>query len=139
MEPFELTLQQVTFEEGEYSPQPELDSFDTVVNYDTHFESSIGTTFQGTSALSYSYTDAHRSRVTNQFSRPSIRAQPSQVKTTQIYTKLVCSDGVSAGLLHQHNLIHPDSCLRDTSYITRKDKITDSDIRTLFKVFMIVV
>jgi hypothetical protein len=77
--------------------------------------------------------------VTNQFSRPSIRAQPSRVKTTQIYTKLVCSDGVSAGLLHQHNLIHPDSCLRDTSYITRKEKITDSDIRTLFKVFMIVV
>ena len=62
MEPFELTLQQVTFEEGEFSPQPELDSFDTVVNYDTHFESSIGTTFQGTSALSYSYTDVHRSR-----------------------------------------------------------------------------
>ena len=77
MEPFELTLQQVTFEEGEYSPQTELDSFDTVINYDTQFESSVGTTFQGTSALSFSYTDANRSRgVRNIFTMSYSIGQP---------------------------------------------------------------
>ncbi|XP_071179414.1 golgin subfamily A member 3-like isoform X2 [Mytilus edulis] len=210
MEPFELTLQQVTFEEGDFSPQSDLDSFDTVVNYDTQFEPPRrGTTLQGSSALTYTYSEANKCRgetkglgshaayetlqksfvplgsfvskpclikpdqiyreqlvdipscnhsnsshvytesrnrtnkttwlstnVSNQTSRPSIRAQPSCVKTTQIHTKLVCSDGVSAGLLHQHNIIHPDYSLRDidTSYITRKEKISETDIRTLFKV-----
>lgn len=36
MEPFDLTLHQVTYEEGSDSPD-ELDSFGTVVNYDSHF------------------------------------------------------------------------------------------------------
>lgn len=63
MEPFELTLQQVTFEEGDFSPQSDLDSFDTVVNYDTQFEPPRrGTTLQGSSALTYTYSEANKCR-----------------------------------------------------------------------------
>ena len=43
MEPFRLTLEQVTFEENDPAQQQlYVDSFDTVVNYDSSFQDSEG-------------------------------------------------------------------------------------------------
>lgn len=65
MEPFELKVQQVNFDAQDLSSSTELDSFSTVINFDSQFSSSnSGTPLQlptiSSAALTYATTNNKR-------------------------------------------------------------------------------
>lgn len=145
MEPFDLTLHQVTYEEGSDSPD-ELDSFGTVVNYDSHF--SQVDTVPTTCSTPLTFTAATENRVKPRKLRklPQGFAQPSRLKSTQIYSKSISSvsppkahleSGPSAYSTPQDSLINPQySLIESQSFFTRREPvhISQTDIRTLFQV-----
>ncbi|OWF45581.1 golgin subfamily A member 3-like [Mizuhopecten yessoensis] len=129
MEPkFDLNLQQVTFDEGDLSLSNELDSFSNIVHYDSHF-SVGGTACISTSARGYTQSNTNKGDRQDNFGSVSRAvAQPSRVKSSQVYCESVCSSHVNQDV---HVLINPDD-----SYITRRSfsKVIPTDIRTLFQV-----
>lgn len=145
MEPFDLTLHQVTYEEGSDSPD-ELDSFGTVVNYDSHF--SQVDTVPTTCSTPLTFTAATENRVKPRKLRklPQGFAQPSRLKSTQIYSKSISSvsppkahleSGPFAYSTPQDSLINPQySLIESQSFFTRREPvhISQTDIRTLFQV-----
>lgn len=145
MEPFDLTLHQVTYEEGSDSPD-ELDSFGTVVNYDSHF--SQVDTVPTTCSTPLTFTAATENRVKPRKLRklPQGFAQPSRLKSTQIYSKSISSVSPPKGQLEsgsfaystpQDSLINPQySLIESQSFFTRREPvhISQTDIRTLFQV-----
>ncbi|KAK3084581.1 hypothetical protein FSP39_015781, partial [Pinctada imbricata] len=78
--------------------------------------------------------------------RPHCVAQPSRLKSTQIYSQSVCSNIPTSSDRYQHSLVNPDRYQHslvnpdhnfvdsDKSYITRKERVLKSDIHTLFKI-----
>ena len=70
--------------------------------------------------------------------KPRAVAQPSKLKSTQIYSQSVCSHVISPKDEYRDSLINPyhNFVRSDEGYITRKERVPHSDIRTLFKVFM---
>lgn len=145
MEPFDLTLHQVTYEEGSDSPD-ELDSFGTVVNYDSHF--SQVDTVPTTCSTPLTFTAATENRVKPRKLRklPQGFAQASRLKSTQIYSKSISSVSPPKGQLEsgsfaystpQDSLINPQySLIESQSFFTRREPvhISQTDIRTLFQV-----
>lgn len=61
MEPFDLTLHQVTYEEGSESPD-ELDSFNSVVHYDSQFSQIHVDTVPTTCSTPLTFTAAIEKR-----------------------------------------------------------------------------
>ncbi|XP_071094089.1 golgin subfamily A member 3-like [Haliotis cracherodii] len=112
MEPFKLTLQQITFDQDQFEYAPQLDSFDAVINYDSCFSANSPPAAAVETSTTSSTTTA------SPLLHPGTQASYYQTHTPQpvaYQIDPVWSD-CSGSPPHQRYLVNPDD-----SYI----KLTD--------------
>ncbi|XP_061163619.1 golgin subfamily A member 3-like [Saccostrea echinata] len=146
MEPFDLKLHQVTYEIGSDSPD-EVDSFSTVVAYDSQFAQVDTVPTTCSTPLTFTAATENQAKPRKLRKLPQRIPQPSRLKSTQIYSKSVSSipspkghlDSSGSGSYYppQEALINPNhNFIESQSFFTRRESvhISQTDIRTLFQV-----